>query len=128
MPLCRVRYATQVPSPTVPSMPSEHPCGGVRPDDRGYQAIHLRAGQSGPRHEPNTRADKIGDAVSFGNGEFLVVERDDDSLSGDDPSAIEKKIYRFNLAGATDVSTFTGPIGTTGKTMDQLTVTEMLCQ
>ena len=75
--------------------------------------------------EPNTRADKIGDAVSFGNGEFLVVERDDDSLSGDAPSAIEKKIYRFNLAGATDVSTFTGTVGTTGKTIDQLTVTEL---
>ena len=56
----------------------------------------------------NTRADKIGDAVSFGNGEFLVVERDDDSVSGDEPSVIEKKIYRFNLAGATDVSSFNG--------------------
>jgi 2',3'-cyclic-nucleotide 2'-phosphodiesterase/3'-nucleotidase/5'-nucleotidase len=32
--------------------------------------------------EPNTRADKIGDAVSVGNGEFLVLERDDDSLPG----------------------------------------------
>ena len=75
--------------------------------------------------EPNTRADKIGDAVSFGNGEFLVLERDDDSVSGDAPLAIEKKIYRFNLAGATDVSTFTGTVGTAGKTVDQLTVTEL---
>ena len=76
--------------------------------------------------EPNTRADKIGDAVALGNGEFLVVERDDDSLPGDEPAKIEKKIYRFNLAAATDVSSLTGPIGTTGKTVDQLTVAEML--
>ncbi len=76
--------------------------------------------------EPNTRADKIGDAVSFRNGEFLVVERDDDSVPGDDPSSIEKKIYRFNLTGATDVSSLTGTVGTTGRTVDQLTVEEML--
>ena len=76
--------------------------------------------------EPNTRADKIGDAVSFGNGEFLVLERDDDSVPDDSPDLIEKKIYRFNLAGATDVSNFSGMIGTTGKTVDQLTVDEML--
>jgi hypothetical protein len=30
--------------------------------------------------EPNTRADKIGDAVSFGFGEFRALERDDDAL------------------------------------------------
>ena len=76
--------------------------------------------------EPNTRADKIGDAVSFGNGEFLVVERDDDSAPGDQPALIEKKIYRFNLAGATDVSTFTGTVGATGKTLEQLTISEMV--
>lgn len=76
--------------------------------------------------DPNTRPDKIGDAVSFGNGEFLVVERDDDSVPGDDASLVEKKIYRFNLAGATDVSSFTGMIGATGKTVDQLTVEEMV--
>ena len=61
----------------------------------------------------NTRADKIGDAVSFGIGEFLVLERDDDSVPDDSPALIEKKIYRFNLAGATDVSDFTGTVGTT---------------
>ena len=76
--------------------------------------------------EPNTRADKIGDAVSFGNGEFLVVERDDDSVPGDPPSVIEKKIYRFNLAGATDVSSLTGLVGGTGKTVDQLTIAELV--
>jgi Esterase-like activity of phytase len=76
--------------------------------------------------EPNTRADKIGEAVSFGNGEFLVLERDDDSAPGDSASSIEKKIYRFNLVGATDVSEMTGTVGSTGKTVDQLTVEEMV--
>jgi len=75
--------------------------------------------------EPNTRADKIGDAVSLGNGEFLVIERDDDAVPGDDPAVIEKKIYRFNLAGATDVTGMDGVIGSTGKTLDQLTIPEM---
>lgn len=74
--------------------------------------------------ELNTRADKIGDAVSFGNGEFLVLERDDDSVPGDSAALIEKKIYRFNLAGASNVAGITGTVGTTGKTVDQLTVKE----
>ncbi len=80
----------------------------------------------------NTRADKIGDAVALGNGEFLVLERDDDSVTSDratsDPvGSIEKKVYRFTLAGATDVSAFDGAtVGVTGKTVDQLNLTEML--
>ncbi|MBC8041207.1 MAG: esterase-like activity of phytase family protein, partial [Opitutaceae bacterium] len=77
--------------------------------------------------EPNTRADKIGDMVSMGNGDFLAVERDDDSTrDGDAAGIIEKKIYRFNLTFATDVSSMSGLIGATGKTVDQLTVAEML--
>ncbi len=40
------------------------------------------------------------------------------------PAFIEKTIYRFNLSGATDVSSYTGTVGTTGKTVDQLTTTE----
>ena len=76
--------------------------------------------------EPNTRADKLGDAVSLENGEFLVIERDDDSLPGDAFAHIEKKIYRFNLTGASDVSANTGLIGATGKTIDQLTIPEMV--
>jgi hypothetical protein len=80
-----------------------------------------------PSDNPDdTRADKIGDAVSFGNGEFLVLERDDDSLPEDNAAVIEKKIYRFNLIGATDVSTYIDTVGTTGKTVDQLTVPEMV--
>jgi hypothetical protein len=75
---------------------------------------------------PNTRADKIGDAVSLGNGDFLVLERDDDALPEDPPATIEKKIYRFNLTGATDVSPYdAGTVGTTGKTVDQLTRAEL---
>jgi Esterase-like activity of phytase len=76
--------------------------------------------------EPNTRADKIGDAVSLGYGEFLVLERDDDALPDDNPAHIEKKIYRFNLTGATDVSALTGAVGSTGKTVDQLSIAEMV--
>jgi hypothetical protein len=76
--------------------------------------------------EPNTRSDKIGDAVSLGNGEFLVIERDHDAVPGDDAAVIEKKIYRFNLTGATDVSALNGMVGATGKTVDQLSIAEML--
>jgi hypothetical protein len=71
----------------------------------------------------NTRADKIGDAVSFGNGEFLVVERDDDKISVDAADKIEKKVYRFNLAGASDITSLTGLYG--GKTIDQLSPAEL---
>ena len=75
-----------------------------------------------------TRADKIGDAVSFGNGEFLVVERDDDKLPDDAPATIEKQVYQFNLAGATPLTAAhsTGLIGATGKTVDQLTIAELV--
>ena len=74
----------------------------------------------------DSRADKMGDAVALGNGEFLVVERDDDSLPGDLPGTIQKKVYQFNLNGATDISAMSGLIGTTGKTVDQLSVAEMV--
>jgi len=75
----------------------------------------------------NTRADKIGDAVALGNGEFLVIERDDDRIQTDPPAAIEKKIYQFNLAGATPLAPDQdGLIGSTGKTVDQMTVAELV--
>jgi hypothetical protein len=74
----------------------------------------------------NTRADKIGDAVALSNGEFLVIERDDDAVPDDPESLIEKKIYRFKIGNATDVSAFTGNVGATGKTVDQLTQAELL--
>jgi len=72
---------------------------------------------------PNTRADKIGDAVALGGGEFLVVERDDDTVFTGVGATVEKKIYRINLAGATDITSKTGLFG--GKTVDQLTLAEL---
>jgi hypothetical protein len=76
----------------------------------------------------NSRADKIGDAQSLGNGEFLVIERDDDKIPSDDFATIEKKVYQFNLAGATPLTAAqsTNVVGSTGKTVDQLTVAEMV--
>ncbi len=82
-----------------------------------YLYVMDNAASVGP---DDTRADKLGDAVSFGNGEFLVVERDDDKIQNDPAETIAKKIYRFNLTGATDVSGMDGLVGTTGKTIDQL--------
>jgi hypothetical protein len=73
----------------------------------------------------NTRADKIGDAAAIGNGQFLVVERDDDAIDSDPAKDIEKKIYRFSLKGATDISNLTRVIGAAGKTVDQLTPEEL---
>ena len=76
----------------------------------------------------NSRADKIGDAVPFTNGQFLVVERDDDAIDTDPIDKIEKKIYRFNLGGATDISAFSGAVALPGggsKTVDQMTAAEL---
>ncbi|MEH2176852.1 phytase [Nostoc sp.] len=64
--------------------------------------------------------DKIGDAVSLGNGKFAVVERDDN-----DTSTGNKLIYQIDLAGATNINNpanFTLPVG---KTIEQLTSTEL---
>lgn len=80
---------------------------------------------------PNSRADKIGDGVSAGPGEFLVIERDDDKIGSDAPEKIEKKIYRFNLTGATDVSGKDGTFDVGGgvmKTIDQMTAAELTAQ
>ncbi|MEH1832597.1 MAG: phytase [Nostoc sp.] len=64
--------------------------------------------------------DKIGDAVSLGNGKFAVVERDDNATS-----AGNKLIYQIDLAGATNINNpanFTLPAG---KTIEQLTTAEL---
>ncbi|MBC1221812.1 phytase [Nostoc sp. UCD121] len=64
--------------------------------------------------------DKIGDAVSLGNGKFAVVERDDNGTS-----AGNKLIYQIDLAEATNINNpanFTLPVG---KTIEQLTSTEL---
>jgi 3-phytase len=64
--------------------------------------------------------DKLGDAVSLGNGKFAVVERDDNGTS-----ASNKLIYQIDLAGATNINNpanFSLPVG---KTIEQLTSTEL---
>lgn len=71
----------------------------------------------------DTRADKIGDAVAIENNEFLVIERDDDAFPGDPISDIQKKIYRFNLIGATNIHALPNVIN--GKTVEQMTPAEM---
>jgi hypothetical protein len=74
----------------------------------------------------DTRADKLGDAVATPEG-FLVVERDDDSLSGSDLSVITKKVYGFSLAGASDISGKDGVFDVNGvmKSLDQMTAAEL---
>ncbi|NJO28001.1 MAG: DUF4114 domain-containing protein [Richelia sp. SL_2_1] len=66
------------------------------------------------------KTDKIGDAVSLGNGKFAVVERDDLSTT-----ASNKLIYQIDLARATNINNpanFTLPAG---KTIEQLTPEEL---
>jgi phosphodiesterase/alkaline phosphatase D-like protein len=68
----------------------------------------------------NAKTDKLGDAVSLGNGKFAVVERDDLATN-----ASNKLIYQINLAGATNINNpanFTLPAG---KTIEQLTPGEL---
>ncbi len=72
----------------------------------------------------DTRADKIGDAVALGNGEILVVERDDDAIDSDPVSNIQKKIYRFSLVGATPINA-ANDILYSGKSLDQMTPAEL---
>ncbi|HYX18834.1 MAG TPA: phytase [Nostoc sp.] len=65
--------------------------------------------------------DKIGDAVSLGNGKFAVVERDDNGTS-----AGNKLIYQIDLAGATNINNpanFTLPAN---KTIEQLSSAELV--
>lgn len=76
----------------------------------------------------NTRPDKIGDMASLGNGEFLMLERDDDAIDSDPASNIEKKVYRFSLTGATNVQGMDAAIDVGGgvfKTIDQMTAAEL---
>ncbi|MEX0270037.1 choice-of-anchor I family protein [Leptolyngbyaceae cyanobacterium UHCC 1019] len=65
----------------------------------------------------NARTDKIGDAVSLGNGKFLVIERDDR-----DSTQANKLLYEIDLLGATNIN---GIAGVGGKTIEQLTVAEL---
>jgi uncharacterized repeat protein (TIGR01451 family) len=68
----------------------------------------------------NAKTDKLGDAVALGNGKFALVERDDLATN-----ASNKLIYQIDLAGATNINNpanFTLPAG---KTIEQLTASEL---
>ena len=84
-----------------------------------------------PLNASDTRADKIGDATATGNGEFLVVERDDDNVPAIELSSITKKVYSFALGTATDISgvDIVYPVLRNGVTvnlsLDQMTAAEL---
>ncbi|BDI15502.1 hypothetical protein ANSO36C_13040 [Nostoc cf. commune SO-36] len=65
--------------------------------------------------------DKIGDAVSLGNGKFAVVERDDNGTS-----AGNKLIYQIDLAGATNINNHANFTLPANKTIEQLTSAELV--
>jgi 3-phytase len=69
----------------------------------------------------NARTDKIGDAVSLGNGKFLVVERDDLSTASSN-----KLVYEIDLRAATNINR-TANLGgiPTGRTIEQLSPAEL---
>ncbi len=74
----------------------------------------------------DTRADKIGDATALLGHGFLVTERDDDSASTGNP--ITKRIYAFDLTGATDITskdTLYDVGGGVLKSLDQMSTTEL---
>jgi phosphodiesterase/alkaline phosphatase D-like protein len=66
----------------------------------------------------NARTDKLGDAVSLGNGKFAVVERDDRGTA-----AANKLIYQIDLKTATNINAL--PQLFNGKTIEQLTPAEL---
>jgi hypothetical protein len=68
----------------------------------------------------NAKTDKLGDAVSLGNGKFAVVERDDLATT-----ASNKLIYQIDLAGATNIANPANYKLPSGKTIEQLTPTEL---
>ncbi|WP_413173597.1 phytase [Anabaena azotica] len=66
------------------------------------------------------KTDKIGDAVSLGNGKFAVVERDDRS-----DNTANKLIYQIDLTGATNIH-YSGNFNLPAdKTIEQLTPAEL---
>ena len=80
-----------------------------------------------PLSATDTRADKIGDAVAVPGGGFLVLERDDDAVPASPIGNISKKIYAFDLAGASDITAVDTLYNVAGvnKTLDQLTAEEL---
>jgi hypothetical protein len=75
----------------------------------------------------DTRADKIGDATALPGLGFLVIERDDDATPEDPTATITKKIYAFDIAGATDISARDTlyDLGGVLKSLDQMTPAEL---
>lgn len=68
------------------------------------------------------RTDKIGDAVSLGNGKFAVVERDDVSTD-----ASNKLIYEIDLKNATNINLSANLAAIpAGKTIEQLSPSELI--
>ncbi len=80
-----------------------------------------------PVNSADTRADKIGDMTPLASGGFLVLERDDDSVLNNPVENITKKIYAFDIAGATEISGVDTvyDVGGTPKTLDQMTAAEL---
>jgi hypothetical protein len=66
------------------------------------------------------RTDKLGDAISLGNGRFMVVERDDRSTADSN-----KLLYEINLTGATNINNPANLTGLAGKTPEQSTIAEL---
>lgn len=71
-----------------------------------------------PMHERFAGADKIGDAVSIGNGKFMVLERDD--ATG---IRARKYVFEIDLKGATNIFA-TPPTLPLGRTIESLTFAE----
>lgn len=72
-----------------------------------------------PMFETGFSCDKIGDAVSLGNGKFMVAERDD--ATG---IRARKYLFEINLKGATNIFTL-NPTLPIGKTIENLTWAEL---
>jgi predicted small secreted protein len=76
-----------------------------------------------PVDATDTRADKIGDMTPLPGQGFLVIERDDDALPAAPAANITKKVYAFNLTGATDITSKDTLYA--GKSLDQMTTAEL---
>lgn len=72
-----------------------------------------------PMHERWGGCDKIGDAVSMGDGKFMVIERDD--ATG---LRARKYLFEINLKGATNIFTNPPSLGV-GESLEHLTFKQM---
>jgi hypothetical protein len=80
-----------------------------------------------PRQGRNIGVSSI---VAINNTQFLVLERDNRGIGVDDPSATNvvgsKRVYKIDIAGATDVSTTALPIDTLPAGVTPVTKSSML--